>query len=802
MCSDRLTSRSTRADRPPSLPAAPSATTSTSRTTVRRTPPTSTVTDTLPAGVTFVSVNPSNGGWTCNNNASISVTCDRATWATGSTTTITIVVTAPNQPGTLTNAANIDGTTSDPDPSNNDDSVDTTVTGSADLSVTKTGPATAGAGGSITYQVTATNNGPSSAANASITDTLPAGVTFVSVNASTFGWTCTNNGNISVNCDRVSWPAGSSTVFTIVVTAPVATGTITNDVDITATTPDPDSTNNDDSVDTDIFPSADLSVVKTGPAAVSSGGTISYDLDVANNGPSSADSVSVTDALPPGVTFVSVNASNGGWTCNNTASISVTCDRPTWASGSTTTITVVVTAPVGFVTITNAVTIGSTTSDPVPANNDDSVDTVVGGVADLSVVKNGPATVTAGGEIDYTVDAANAGPTAAINVSVTDTLPAGVTFVSVTPSNGGWTCTNNGNISVTCDRANWASGATTTFTIIVRAPAQATTLTNTVAITSPTNDPDVTNNDDSAGTDVTALADLSLVKTGPAQVDSGASIRYQITVHNAGPSNAASVSVTDTLPAGVTFTSASGAGWTCTHAGNVTITCDRAALASGASAPVITVRVTAPTGPAHLTNLANVTSSTPDPNPVNDSDTAPTRVHSGSGGHPPRADLSIVKTGPAQVNAGDTISYEIAVSNAGPDTAINLRMTDTLPAGVTFVSAAGNGWSCDNNGNITITCDRARLADGATAPDITVTVRTPDTAQTLVNHANVVADTSDPTANNNASSASTALVPPGTNNGGELPHTGTNDPLLPIGVGLAFIALGALLSRSRVPSGR
>ena len=548
--------------------------------------------------------------------------------------------------------------------------------------------------------------------------------------------------------------------------------------------------------------SADLSVVKTGPATVASGGNISYDLDVANNGPSTADNVSVIDTLPTGVTFVSVTPSNGGWTCSNNASISVTCDRATWASGASTTITVVVTAPVGSVTLTNDVTIGSATSDPIPANNDDSFDTVVGGVADLSVVKNGPATVTAGGEIDYTVDAANAGPTAAINVSVTDTLPAGVTFVSVTPSNGGWTCTNNGNVSVTCDRANWVSGATTTFTIIVRAPAQTTALTNNVAISSPTNDPDLTNNDDSVVTDVTGLADLSIVKTGPAQVDSGGPIRYRLAVDNAGPSNAVNVTVTDTLPAGVTFTSASGQGWTCTHAGNVTITCDRASLASGASAPVITVRVTAPTGPARLSNLASVTSSTVDPNPVNDSDTAPTRVRSGSGGHQPRADLSIVKTGPGQVNAGDTISYQIAVSNAGPHAAVNLRVTDNLPAGVTFVSAAGNGWSCDNNGNVTITCDRARLADGATAPDIIVTVRTPDTAQTLINHANVVAETSDPTANNNASSASTSLVPPGTNNGGELPHTGSNQPLLPIGIGLAFIALGALLSRSRVPSGR
>ena len=50
---------------------------------------------------------------------------------------------------------------------------------------------------------------------------------------------------------------------------------------------------------------------------------------------------------------------------------------------------------------------------------------------------------------------------------------------------------------------------------------------------------------------------------------------YQVDVANAGPSDAAAVTVTDTLPAGVTFVSATGTGWTCTNAGNVSVTCTR-----------------------------------------------------------------------------------------------------------------------------------------------------------------------------------------------------------------------------------
>ncbi len=346
------------------------------------------------------------------------------------------------------------------------------------------------AAGTISYDLNVANNGPSNATNVVVTDTLPAGVTYVSVTPSNGGWTCNNNASISVTCNRATWAAGSTTTITVVVTAPNQPGTLTNNANIDSTTADPDPTNNDDSVDTNVTASADLSLDKSGPANVTAGGSISYDLDVANLGPSTAQNVSVTDTLPTGVTFVSVNPSNGGWTCNNNASISVTCDRATWAAGSTTTITIVVTAPSQPATLDNVANITGTTPDPDLTNNDDNVDTIVGGSADLSLTKSGPATVTAGGNISYDLDVANTGPSDAATVSVSDALPAGVTFVSVNASNGGWTCTNNASISVTCDRALWTSGSATTFTIVVTAPNQPTTLTNNADIDSTTADPD------------------------------------------------------------------------------------------------------------------------------------------------------------------------------------------------------------------------------------------------------------------------------------------------------------------------
>ena len=137
--------------------------------------------------------------------------------------------------------------------------------------------------------------------------------------------------------------------------------------------------------------------------------------------------------------------------------MSVTCTRPAVATGaSAPTITVVVTAPAGSTTLTNAAAVSSTTADPDPSDNTDSVSTTVGAAADLSLRKTGPATIAAGANVTYTLVATNEGPDDADAVQVTDTLPPGVTFVSV--SGAGWICTNAGNVSVTCTRPTLALG--------------------------------------------------------------------------------------------------------------------------------------------------------------------------------------------------------------------------------------------------------------------------------------------------------------------------------------------------------
>ena len=111
---------------------------------------------------------------------------------------------------------------------------------SADLSLTNTASPNPGqAGVSLSYRIVVTNNGPATATNVHVTDTLPTGVTFGS--ATTTQGAC--NGSGPAICDLGSLNAGASAVVTIVVT-PTAAGQITNSATVTATESDSDSSNN------------------------------------------------------------------------------------------------------------------------------------------------------------------------------------------------------------------------------------------------------------------------------------------------------------------------------------------------------------------------------------------------------------------------------------------------------------------------------------------------------------------------------------------------------------------------------
>ena len=391
----------------------------------------------------------------------------------------------------------------------------------ADLAVQKNGPAVVQAGGSLTYTITLINNGLSAADGTTFSDTLPIGLTNVIATCTGTSGTgtsvcgaiplVTTGGVISGSVPR--FPSGGSVVITIRATAPATppSAPLVNTVTITPPpgVTDPVPSNNTSSVTTSVGTppnEADIAVIKTGPAAVSTSGVVSYVIDVVNAGPGAANGAVFTDTVPAAITGVS-------WTC--AASGQAVCPA---ASGTGNVITqtlttmpmngrlryvIVGTAPASASTLANTATVAVPpgTTDPNPNNNTSTVTTVVSGtpptVANLSMSKIGPATVTPGGAVRYILVATNNGPASADGATVSDVFPGALTGVT-------WTCVASsgavcsavsgaGNLNLTV--TPFAAGSQVTITVNGTAPTSGT-FQNSARITAPptVTDPDPTDN--------------------------------------------------------------------------------------------------------------------------------------------------------------------------------------------------------------------------------------------------------------------------------------------------------------------
>ncbi len=340
-------------------------------------------------------------------------------------TTVTFTVTATvsaTASGLLSNTANVTlpiGVV-DSDPTNNTSTDVTTISQVADLSVTKTDHvASLTPGTPVSYDIVATNSGPSAVAGATLTDVVPGSITGVT-------WTCTpsagaacaaasGSGNVSLGVDlavgatvavRVTGTVSAGAIGTLVNTAVIAPP---------ATVTDPTVANNT-ATDTDtLAPVADVAVTKSnGIVSQSPGATSSYTVTVTNAGPSAAPGVIIDDPLPAGVTTVS-------WTCSAAAGSS--CASPSGTGAINTSVDLAVGGSVTFTvslqagpsagSLTNTVTatVPPGISDPNPSNNAASDTDALVFTADIAVTKTASAaTVPAGQSFGYTVVVANGGP--------------------------------------------------------------------------------------------------------------------------------------------------------------------------------------------------------------------------------------------------------------------------------------------------------------------------------------------------------------------------------------------------------
>ena len=175
-----------------------------------------TVADTFPASLTCTWTCAGSGGGTCTAAGSGNLNDSVNLPSGGSVTYTAICAISVAATGTLSNTATVTAPAgvSDPTPGNNSATDSDALGAQADLAITKTdGVTTATPGGSVTYTITASNAGPSSATGATVADTFPASLTCTWTCAGSGGGTCTAAGSGNLN-DSVNLPSGGSVTYT------------------------------------------------------------------------------------------------------------------------------------------------------------------------------------------------------------------------------------------------------------------------------------------------------------------------------------------------------------------------------------------------------------------------------------------------------------------------------------------------------------------------------------------------------------------------------------------------------------
>ena len=476
------------------------------------------------------------------------------------TITITAVVLATTS-GIFTNTATIASTSttenSDTNPNNNTSAVDANARRDIDLVVAKTiitnpastsTPATAPAGSTFTYTILARNDGPSAATTVRVIDNIPDGIRITSVTSSditdiitippTAGDTVAlNSDNITIDVGNLGVGIPNQTTITIIgIVLPGTLGSLINEATIAATdiavNNELDTSDNTSTVTANATRSLDLTVTKNGPTTAVSGNTITYTMTATNNGPSDALGVQVVDNIPDGIRVISATL-NGNAVSLPPSATDTTFANPddiTFLVGNlastvsnSTLIIVAAILPASTAALVNSAVISTTDTSTTEntTNNTASVTTTLTQQNDVSVSKTGPLTAAAGSTITYTMNVTNTGPSVATSVSVVDTLPAGLTFVSGTStigSNAAGTVASGANNTANVTIPTLAPAETALVTIIARSISTVTgNITNSVTVTA-ANDIGPNNNTATAATGVTAPVLSSL--SGRIYVDS------------------------------------------------------------------------------------------------------------------------------------------------------------------------------------------------------------------------------------------------------------------------------------------
>ena len=693
-----------------------------------------TVTDTLPAGLTATSIG--GEGWTCTQPVGpcqrIDILGPRESY---SALTLTVNVTRRTG-GVVTNTVTVSGGGDSFEGNNEAEDPTDIYSGSLDLAISKRhfGVFTQGQTGA-TYQIQVINvgQGPTTGTT-TVTDTLPAGLTPISING--IGWTCTQPAGPCTRSDAL--PGGGTPYPVLILTVNVdstVSGQVTNIAKVsTVGDPNPD---NDTALDPTTIASTapvDLRIRKTHLGDFTPGQmAATYTIVVDNVGQGhTSGTATVTETLPAGLTATSL--SGPGWSCQQPSG-PCTRNDTLQSGGSYPALTLMVNvSPNATGPVTNVVKVslaGDTNSNNDTAN--DVTNIIVLG-PDLRIQKSHTGNFFFGQTAIYTlqVDNVGQGPTSG-SVSVSDAPPAGLTITAMTGS--GWTCAQPAG-PCTRNDALAASAAYPPITVTVTVSNNASSNVVNSATVSGGGDTNTNNNTASDPTTILGITGCPAPES-PHPYPSNFDFTWTCTLTG----TPASVDVTfdaltfvadgdfiyitdangNNIP-GSPFTGTALAGKTVNVPGSVA----KIRLTSNGTTEGYGLKVT---------NIVGVGASTP-------------------------ADLTITKTHTgdfyqAQVGA----QYSIVVRNNGSSpTSGVVTVTDTLPAGLSATGISGQGWTCAQPSG---PCTRNdALAANSAYPALTLTVNVAVNALSAVANIASVSGGGDTTpANNSASDSTNVLVP-------------------------------------------
>ncbi|MDQ1572067.1 MAG: hypothetical protein QOF79_2741 [Actinomycetota bacterium] len=746
------------------------------------------ISDPLGANLSYVSGIVTQGSGSCSSAAGV-VSCSFPTIALGATATISLELRLASGAGVtlVTNTATVSASTPDPDLTNNASSVSrmSTVRSDVALDMSADHP-TVLAGGIVVYDIAVANSGPSDAETVVVTDVLPAGLGNVSATAPEA--TCVVSSGV-VTCTFASVVAGPS-LHHITITATVSpdapVADMTNAASASTASPDSAPGNNSADATVAVVLKADLAVsMQASAGSAISGTALSYSITITNNGPSRADHVQITDAIPADVLDAVASSPQGVCTI---AAGSLTCDLPTLATGATWVIDVSGTLSAQFVApvLTNSATTTATSPDPVSTNNTATVD--LGNDARLVTTKSvvnlsGNSPALPGDVVQYSVSTRNAGGVPADQAVATDVLPVGLSLVagSITLSNAGVASPRTETVgddavdySAATRTVTARLGASATASLAGSVPAQgisvlsfratidvsaaATTVMNQAGVnyTDPiAADPTTTlsSASNATSTAVAPAVDLAVTAEFTSATVAGSTTSIEFTVTNNGPDVEPAASLTGDVPSALDFATVTLEDGTPCSISAGTFTCDLGSLVVGASRMVTIAGVidSATAAGETIGSQATAGSTLADYATANNSATAEATVETS-------ADLSITKAfvGVTPPVAGGIANYEIVVANDGPSDATSVVVVDSLPGSLVFESAfvASGAGQCDASSGV-LTCTFASIAaDASVIIELETRVSPSLGGAAVVNAASVTSATPDPQLSNNASAVS------------------------------------------------